>query len=297
MLVTPAFDHYVITRFNLKLESHFSRDKNGIPTRTDKWLERRFDLFETVCLPSLQGQTCREFTWLVLFDRETPEPLKKRVESYREVCPNFIPLYLETGEPLYVKKILAEKIAMLSKGGVTKIVTTRVDNDDAFHKDMIRDVRSYFALNPEECFLNFNYGLQFDLEHRVAVKFRYENNHFISLLEKNDQAIETVIFNDHSVIQTVKKVTSVENKHKPMWIELIHETNISNWLQPGLPCFSPYLMKFFTVNFRIKVVNTLIFFFKYLKKLTYDISAKIFKTVGLSPVFKKTITLCKQIFR
>ncbi len=297
MSVTPAFDHYVITRFNLKLEPHFSRDKNGKPTRTDEWLERRFDLFETVCMPSILGQTCQEFKWLVLFDSETPEHFKKRISSYQEVYPNFIPLYLESGKPLYVKNILADKIAVLSNGEVSGIITTRIDNDDAFHKDMIMDVRTWFKGNPEECFLNFNYGLQFDLDHRVAVKIRYENNHFVSFLEKSIEGAETVIFYDHSVIQTVNEVISVENTNKPMWIELIHETNISNGLKLALPCFSPHLRKSFKINFRIKKLETIVFLLKYLKKLTYETLASFFSSFSLYPTYKKTISICKQIFR
>lgn len=297
MSISPKFDHYVITRFNLKLEPHFSRDKNGNPTRTDEWLERRFDLFETVCLPSLQGQTCQEFKWLVLFDRETPEHFKKRIESYPKIYPNFIPLYLESGKPLYVKNILAQKIAVLPNGGMSGILTTRIDNDDAFHKDMIREIRNFFISNPENCFLNFNYGIQYDLMTGVAVKIRYESNHFISLSEKNGENVETVIIHDHSAIHSVKKVIPVENKSKPMWIELIHESNISNGLKLALPCFSINFKKHFSLNNKINKLNTIIFLFKYLKKLTYEISAKIFKTVGLFPIFKKTITLCKQAFR
>ena len=48
------FQHFVITRFNLDL---YAWDKNRIPTRTEKWLQHRFDIFEQYCLPSMQAQT------------------------------------------------------------------------------------------------------------------------------------------------------------------------------------------------------------------------------------------------
>ncbi len=65
----PKFKHFVITLFNLKL---WTQDKNNVSTRTDEWLEKRFELFENYCLPSLKAQTNKNFVWLCLFDQFTP---------------------------------------------------------------------------------------------------------------------------------------------------------------------------------------------------------------------------------
>ena len=65
------YSHFIITRFNLNL---YAQDKHDLPTRTDRWLEHRFEVFERYCLPSVAAQTSGNFTWLCLFDAATPEP-------------------------------------------------------------------------------------------------------------------------------------------------------------------------------------------------------------------------------
>ena len=73
------FSHFLITRFNLN--------------RTARWLEHRFEVFERYCLPSVAAQTATDFRWLCLFDAATPEPYRRRIASYRAVCPRFEAVY------------------------------------------------------------------------------------------------------------------------------------------------------------------------------------------------------------
>ena len=40
------YSHFIITRFNLNL---YAQDKHDLPTRTDRWLEHRFEVFERYC--------------------------------------------------------------------------------------------------------------------------------------------------------------------------------------------------------------------------------------------------------
>lgn len=61
--------HFILTRFNLRL---WTKDKKQQPTRTSEWLEKRFQLFETFCLPSIKSQSVKNFKWIVLFDESTP---------------------------------------------------------------------------------------------------------------------------------------------------------------------------------------------------------------------------------
>ena len=74
------FSHFLITRFNLNL---YERDKHAAPTRTARWLEHRFEVFERYCLPSVAAQTATDFRWLCLFDAATPEPYRRRVSPLR----------------------------------------------------------------------------------------------------------------------------------------------------------------------------------------------------------------------
>ena len=84
------YSHFIITRFNLNL---YAQDKHDLPTRTDRWLEHRFEVFERYCLPSVAAQTSGNFTWLCLFDAATPESCRRRIEGYKARCPQFEAVY------------------------------------------------------------------------------------------------------------------------------------------------------------------------------------------------------------
>lgn len=75
--------HYLLTRFNLAL---WQEDKNGQTIDRGEWIRKRLKLFETYCLPSVAGQTCQEFRWILLVDADTPANLRERIKTYRNVC-------------------------------------------------------------------------------------------------------------------------------------------------------------------------------------------------------------------
>ena len=86
MCGTTPVRHYLLTRFNLPL---WNKDKRGLATRDEAWLEDRFRLFEQYTLPSVLQQSCKDFTWVVLFDGDTPPVYRERVKGWAERCENF----------------------------------------------------------------------------------------------------------------------------------------------------------------------------------------------------------------
>ena len=88
------FQHYLITRFNLKKEG-WNLSKNNIPVLTEEWLERRFKLFESFCFPSVKHQSNQNFTWLVYFDVDTPKTFKDRILGLSLGYPKFQPRFVE----------------------------------------------------------------------------------------------------------------------------------------------------------------------------------------------------------
>jgi len=286
------FDHFVITRFNLKFKSYYREDKNGNFTQTEAWLKRRFELFETYCFPSLQGQSCTNFKWLVLFDKATPIEYKKKIDAYKKQFLNFSPLFLENGETEYIHPCLIEAISLFSNEKTQHIITTRIDNDDAFHKDMIKDVQLFYSKNKEEGFLNYNYGIQYDVDTGCAVSMYYENNHFLSRLE-GKKNLDTVIIHDHTQIDKVAKIFSVDNKAKPLWIEVVHDSNLTNRIRLTRPIFSSNYFKQFNLNVVINKKNSVAFLIKYLKKMAYEILASFFSNIGLFEAFKTIIKVFK----
>ncbi|MGO4891672.1 glycosyltransferase [Flavobacterium sp. W21_SRS_FM6] len=57
------FQHYVITRFNLRQKDWLASKSNN-EVLTDEWMENRLTLFSHYCFPSLLKQSTQNFTWL-----------------------------------------------------------------------------------------------------------------------------------------------------------------------------------------------------------------------------------------
>ena len=131
------YSHFIITRFNLNL---YAQDKHDLPTRTDRWLEHRFEVFERYCLPSVAAQTSGNFTWLCLFDAATPESCRRRIEGYKARCPQFEAVYYTAAQAANLTENLRTTIAAYvscdRKGRKSPppklLITTNLDNDDAF---------------------------------------------------------------------------------------------------------------------------------------------------------------------
>lgn len=117
------FEHYLLTKFNIGLYNDKKIDKNGRKINDDQWMEHRLKLFEKYCFPSIIKQTNQNFKWLVLFDRRTPKRYLNdinRFKKYKHFIPFFGGWFDEN-----IKKNLDPHAKYL--------ITTRIDNDDAFN--------------------------------------------------------------------------------------------------------------------------------------------------------------------
>lgn len=221
------FRHFILTRFNINITA-----ANFSLRLEDTWLSLRFDLFQRFCFPSVRGQSCQDFTWLVLFDEQTPKLYQRVIAAYAAYA-NFLPLFCgphDTVLPQAVAKMreLAPEAEWL--------LTTRLDNDDALAKDFVRCLhevaRSADAVRPEPggpVYINFPMGLQYH-ENRVY-DFADLTNAFVSLLEPAESA-QTVFWVDHPAIYD--KAPVIQAKAKPMWLQNVHGTNVYNYLR-GVP--------------------------------------------------------------
>jgi hypothetical protein len=224
------FKHFVITRFNVVYNiGVFKKDKKGHETQTNAWLEARFDLFERFCFPSVINQTNIDFYWVVLFSANTPEKYKKKIAGYSNTFNKFIPLYLDDGADsewgIYLDNVKTEISKHLDNSDLY-IITSRIDNDDAFHKNMIQCVQDEFAAQ-DDLFLSYNTGLQYDMEHNLLSRITFPRNAFISRIEKiKGGNFSTVFATTHLKAHKVAKVKYINTY--PLWLQLIHPGNIYN---------------------------------------------------------------------
>lgn len=283
------FKHFILTRFNLKLEGIPKLDKNNKPVQTEEWLEERFNLFEKYCLPSIMAQTCKKFVWFVMFDTNTPGSYIKKINKYESLFPLLIPLFLEKGDSNSIKTLFNQEKNKYLDVGTKYIITTRIDNDDAFHQDMIHEVQEQFNCQ-QNVVISFTHGMQYDLRKQILTQLHYGDNHFISRIEKVSNCVETVITYDHTYISKVAEVTYIENKYKPMWIEIIHEGNLINSLYPtSVPKFCGKLFGAFNLEAELSVINTFLLFIKFLKLKVLILRTDVLKRIGIYEFIKKIV--------
>lgn len=246
----------ITTRFNVVFtDDHFLKDKSGSPTRTEAWLKRRFELFEQVCLPSLQAQTDQDFEWLVFFSDGTPDPYKERIRALQKQCPQLVPVFLYDGE--YMVGRFKQEVAHRLTSTDTHLITARIDNDDAFHRGMVARVRAEFRGQGDEL-LNFVHGLQADPDNGLAAIATEYSNPFLSRIERvRDGQALTVLDVQHTEAKDSKALRDIRTE--PMWLQLIHGSNVTNRIDSGRYIFRVDLAKDYGVKlgFRVSAGATL----------------------------------------
>ena len=196
--------------------------------RSNQWLAHRFDLFERYCLPSVKGQTCQDFEWIVLFDSKTPEEFLYRIGEYQKECPQLVPVFVEPENGHLFAQIFREEVVkrLTSK----RVVTTYLDNDDALNVRFVEDVQQRALSVSDGTFMNYSDGYQFYTDYQYLMQIHYRRNHFMSVVESGDPATLKTIYGygSHYYIEKIPgaKIESVRNM--PMWCEVIHEKNMGN---------------------------------------------------------------------
>lgn len=217
--------HYIITRFNIRIPSSLTRQLQTIDvTRDEEYLEDRFKLFFEYTVPSVLQQSDKGFVWILMFSANTPQQFKNRIATLERENPFIKTLYIADDENC--NDILENYILERHKN---IIVTSRLDNDDAIHRDYVKEIHTVILQQEiQEFALIFNNGCQYDETHKFLSKYHFPKNHFSTLVEVgNKDKIKTILRFNHMEIGN--NVNTVElNNDIPMWLEVVHATNVSN---------------------------------------------------------------------
>lgn len=213
------FRHYITTRFNVGLYSPGAE----IRVSADEWMKHRIKLFRAFTLPSIMGQSCQNFTWLVLIDKQTPG-------IYREMLGSIEYENMKLVQPGASRNPWLEKMAL----GEHDLITTRIDNDDAFHKDAVKVIQESWyaqrAKKTEPWVIVFPFGFIVDLAARQMSVMEYWFNNCSTLVEDSRNA-RTIWQWDHSNIPPYVDKHFISDK--PYWLQVIHSQNLKNEIPVG----------------------------------------------------------------
>ena len=218
-----SYKHFVITRFNVKAnyECKLKNPENNPMERIleEDYLEERFGIFERYTLQSMKKQTNQNFTWLVLFHRNTPNEFKKKIQKLKEEY-NFIDLYFNDEE-----KFSFLEYCNMQGEDTEYFVTTRIDNDDMLAEDYISKIQEYANKNSHTCIVSFEKGIKYDLNSAKKYKYERKDNHFLSMIGPREECI--LKYNHAKIFSSDKEIVMLDTD-KPMWVEIIHDSNVIN---------------------------------------------------------------------
>jgi Putative rhamnosyl transferase len=201
--------HYVITRWNVR--------GFGGAYRDPRWLDERQRLFESFCLPSVRRQILADFTWLILIDADTPA----QARDWLTGCDPRIRLVPVGPDPR--ERALGIR-SIIRSGSEARVITTRLDSDDAITANYLHAVRAYdWGVRR---FVGFEYGLSFDCRTGQLGLRRYRLNPFLSLIEPREHA-ESVHVQRHEHVPSDELISLASIG----WLQVIHGTNLANTLQ------------------------------------------------------------------
>jgi len=215
------FKHFIITRFNIPLVGIFSNDKNQNAI-DDEWLNDRVGLFEKYCLPSICRQTCKNFVWLVFFDKESPKFLKDKIVKWKHECLQFVPIYVSNYDE-FMQISMSETIGKMM-GNSEFIITTRLDNDDALLSEAVMEIQLHFVPK-HNVIVDMENGYCYDTKKKVlCLVEKNKSNQFISLIERRE-CVKTVFYHNHRQWVDEAEYVSVSTQQ---WLEVVHERNLYN---------------------------------------------------------------------
>lgn len=214
------FDHYLITRFNLR-NPQWDLTKNKGLLLTDEWMNNRLWLFENFCFPSVIAQENKNFTWLLYLDVTTTSQFRDRVEKLIANYP-YIKVFYIDGMSVFQSSITAY---IAQNATQPFLITTRIDNDDCVSAHYISAIQKCFSQQEYEAIdIIKGYSLQIEPQFILGKK-EHVFNPFISLIERNTNPM-TVWANDHTMWKKETRIQQINDKR--LWMSIIHEKNKVN---------------------------------------------------------------------
>lgn len=198
----------VISRFNVRMR--------GFEPRSEAWVRQRLELFRNYAVRSMLSQTASYDRWLIFCDEGSRSWFEELLGDALRDVPGAEPVW--TSRPFW--DCAREEIAARVRPG-GKLVTTRVDTDDAVSRRFLAEVQAA-ARGMDFGALNFLHGAQ--LVGARVYRRSDPSNMFISFVEEATDRPLTVFVDEHHVLERHGPVVQVRTS--PVWLQVINQTNI-----------------------------------------------------------------------
>ena len=270
------FTHYLITRFNVKIEG-YGPEFFPPGARANKWEQERLPLFEKYCVSTVAAQRSKNFKWLIYCHTATSPEIIECIRRMVNAVPSVSLFFV-----VDFKDMLSHIREVCSSSGTPYVITSRLDNDDGIGLDYIQVVQDHFEPRGNVV-LNVLGGIIYNKANGVLTFHRHSlNNAFISLIEESNGSQEalTVYGFRHSSPPPSITVKNIEYAHA-FWMTL-HGSNVATRNNRGWPVWPGVHLRHYAIdpaNVSISVINTLYYTFNWfptalVKKLRFIVRSK-----------------------
>ena len=219
---SPAVPHVLMTRFNLATPGREAAIRNK-----PDWLATRFRLFEAFCLPSVAEQSTRDFTWIIYFDKDTPQAFKDRVADLQKAVPfeaYYTGLFPASGWPQSLTEVLGARL-----GAVPPVVlTSRLDNDDALARDYMERTAAAAVGQVAAPRVGIVITNGYIRSATSAYRISHPCNAFASWLERVDQQGGPLTAMGISHVDAADFGPLLQVPGPGGWLQVVHGGNVSN---------------------------------------------------------------------
>ena len=229
--------HFVLTRFNVRFA--FFMERYGWSGADPAYLDQRFALFEKNCLPAMKRQAV-PFRWLVFFSKSTPDAYKERARGYVRECPSFEAVFVDDDLPIRgadMQETFYRYVAERLDADAEWVITTRIDNDDAFNVHALMWIRAsveeYMSRDGEKgaFFVALPNGNAWLAAYSFTQSYSWKFNHFPSYVCPRAERCQVLAFN-HVRIKSCG-LPIVLNPAGHAWLEIVSGTNLKNGFRPS----------------------------------------------------------------
>jgi len=212
-----------------------------------EYLDERFSIFDKYTFPSINAQTDNNFNWILFLNDKTPQKYKDKLNYYKENANMNLILEYISGDNLGISELMRKYYSFNTK----YLLTCRCDNDDMLAINYIEKLKENFR-PVDNMFIDFTQGYCLNHEDGTLNNYKSRSNHFIAYVEKTnpDKVLTTVFCCNHAFAKKKGLIRRINNKKYPLWCEVIHGTNMVNYLQGDKVNNSE--QKYFNDNFIIK---------------------------------------------
>ena len=185
------FKHYILTNFSYS---------NDYP-----YLKERYKIFHNFTKPSIEAQTNKNFTWVIQtnpFHEHLFEPFNN-IDVVFTQTPKQIPFQIPTDH----------------------LITTRLDNDDAFHQDFIKSIQEKFIENQSTRIID-------GPGHRYISKTKEVYTYYNRYHKKTPSPFSTLVspFKDKLTVWCeqhgrLARRFEVQFHNEKLWLQHIHDHN------------------------------------------------------------------------